>query len=1010
MSPVRAIVQLILALALAPAAVRGVSPGAVFPFVEGNRGVVMEDFESGQVALESYGEGQDLDPNGWNLTTQNTYGGSQYALRIDGNSWKAQPIAPYPVDAATVLRVAVFVQEIGEMQAFGISDGTNDLLYTVAGTQLPTEPNWDVAYQGAFPVEEWIVYDLPVGRDWYARYGSYPQITKLVYINDHDTGLDGITIFDLILDATEDLPVAPEVEIVTGRQSIKKLGADLFRVGVQFHAQVVDPDSDSWLYRWDFGDSAFSDLADPYHEFLVTSDYTYTVSLAVQDPDGMWGRDSAQVRVDPGVGVPRVKMNFVGDVMLARGYDTPGGLIDQYGPEYIFEATRGVLGDAADVTICNLECPFTDEGEEHPTKSYTFRGRPSNIAGITYAGFDVVSLGNNHIIDWGQRGMEETREILDIEQIRYTGAGDNEYIAFQPAFWTERGTAVAFLGMCNRTGREYNYQPFLDAAASKPGFAYLIEPRMSAAIHAARPLVDFVVMQLHAGIEYATDPGRSIEPGFEPDYDAAGPTPGMVDFQFPTRPTETDRQLRYLAVDAGADLVICHHPHVLQGFEVYDGVLIAHSLGNFAFDQSFAETMPSIILSTEFDKGGFNLFQFQPVFIDNMIPQPARGQLGREILDRQAEYSRELDNTIVGVDPAAMTGTIYIDPASCVWSPEAHEATVPLVEEDGRYVSIPVERTGLGNLGRVVAVEGGGAIEVRVGREILWHGGFEDEGATLWRLENSDEVYDLTVQYAGERSLRQHRRSSNSGAITTDLDGYPPILDGTEFSVCGWIRTQAAVNAGFAARFFSGRGGTSVGTYEVADAVGGSQDWVYYNRNFSVPENANYMNLRLHMDKPPSGESYAWYDEVKLVQWEPWVAADLPLQVPYPSNIRFIQVRQSLPGNSARVVWEDLVPGAAPSSVTGEEPAAGLAILDGRVWPNPFGDRVSVEFRLPRPGRVRVEIYDIAGRRVRLLEDAPRAAGRHRIDWDAVDLPAGLYFCRIEAGGKVEVEKVVRLR
>ncbi len=1001
--------QLLLALGLTLSAA-SISAGAFLPIDGRMRGVVLSDFESGQVELESYGQGQDLDPNGWSLTSQNTYGGSSYALRISGNSWKAQPIAPYPITGGTVLRVALYVEELGEMQAFGISDGASDLLYTVAGAQLPEGENWDVAYQGAYPTDEWIVYDLPVGRDWHARYGDYPEITKLVYINDHDATSSGVTIFDLILDATEDLPVPPDVEIVTGRQAVQRLASDLYRVGVQFHAQVEDPDSDSWLYHWDFGDSSFSDLADPFHEFLVTSDHTYTVTLAVQDMDGMWGRDSAQVRVDPGVGEPRIRMNFVGDVMLARGYDQPGGIIDQYGPEYVFEATREMLSGSADVTLCNLECPFTDEGEEHPTKSYVFRARPENIAGITYAGFDVVSLGNNHIIDYGQRGMEETREILDAERIRYTGAGDNEYIAFQPAFWNERGTAVAFLGMCNRTGREYNYQPFLDAAASKPGFAYLIEPRMSTAILAARPLADFVVMQLHAGIEYSTGPGSGLEPKVEPDYDAQGPTPGMIDFSFPTRPSETDRELRYIAVDAGADLVICHHPHVLQGFEVYNGVLIVHSLGNFAFDQSFAETMPSILLTTEFDKAGFNTFECRPIFIDNMIPKPASGRLGREILDRQAEYSRELNQTIVAVDPAETKGTIYIDPAECVWSPEVHEARVAVGEEDGFYVSAPIERRGLGTLGRILAVEGSGSVELRVGREILWHGGFEDEGATFWRLENADEVYDEAIRYDGERSLRQHRRSSNSGSITTDLEGYPPILEGDDFSVCGWVRSQAAVNAGIAARFFATRGGSPVGAFEVTDAIDGTQEWTYYTRNFTVPEEAKYMNVRLHMDKPPTGESYAWYDEVKLIQWEAWVAAELPAELPSPSNLRFIQIRQSSPGDSARVVWEDLLPSPAPSSVADGAPSGSPAILAARILPSPFRDRTAIEYSLPRAGRVRVEIYDISGRRVSLLEDATRSAGRHRIDWEAADLPSGLYLCRIESAASVQVTKIVRLR
>ena len=269
--------------------------------------------------------------------------------------------------------------------------------------------------------------------------------------------------------------------------------------------------------------------------------------------------------------------------------------------------------------------------------------------------------------------------MLDAARIRWSGAGDDDYVALQPTFWNEHGVAVAFLGQCNRTGREYNYQPFLDAAYNKPGFAYLIEPNLENAIAGARPLADLVVVQLHAGIEYTTGPGTMLEPGVEPEpgedgngtpaipggdrppvsaadlADATGPQPGQPIIHFPTRPSLSDRQLRYRAVDAGADVVICHHPHVLQGFEVYHGVLIAHSLGNFVFDQSYAETMPSLILKAEFDKEGFSKFTFRPAFVDNMIPHMVTGRLGREILDRQADYSREM-KTIVTVDPSVMQG------------------------------------------------------------------------------------------------------------------------------------------------------------------------------------------------------------------------------------------------------------------------------------------------------------------------------------------------------------------
>jgi poly-gamma-glutamate capsule biosynthesis protein CapA/YwtB (metallophosphatase superfamily) len=682
----------------------------------------------------------------------------------------------------------------------------------------------------------------------------------------------------------------------------------------------------------------------------------------------------------------------------------------------VFVPTRPVYGDDADVNVCNLECPLTDEGTPHPTKSYVFRGRPANVAGLTYAGIDVVSLGNNHIVDYGQRGMEETQEVLDAAGIRWSGAGDDEYAALQPIFWTERGVAVAFLGQCNRTGREYNYQPFLDAAPGKPGFAYLIEPNLGDAVAAARPYADLVVAQLHAGIEYATAPAlrggapEAAAPVPEPPFDAASVEPGEPGPEFTTMPSYTDRQLCRRAVDAGADLVIGHHPHVLQGFEVYGGVLIAFSLGNFAFDQSFAETFPSIVLRAEFDKDGFRTFTFRPVFIDDMVPRPATGRLGREILDRQAEYSRAL-GAVVSTDPGAMKATIHLEPAGVSWTPSVWSRAEVPVERDGWWVTPPIERTGDGTLSRILSLEGAAGAQVRIGREILWHGDFEDEGATMWNLNSVDEVYDEDFPRQGARSLRQHRTPANSGPVTTDLQGYPPLLDVLDHSLMGWIRTENAADARITARVFTGRGGTVLGAYDAGAALSGTNGWTWRWSDFRAPSGAKYFNVRPQMERPGAGDAFAWYDEVRLVAWDAWQDASLPLDVPWPGNARFLQVRATAPADTFRIGWEERTreDPLATAGNAGGRPFPGLADLRAPS-PNPFGASTWIEYRLSGRARVRLDVFDVTGRRVARLVDEERPEGAHRVSWDGRSAASGLYFVRLEAAGAVRTRKVIVLR
>lgn len=974
-----------------------------------SRGLILADFESGSVSLRSYDTEQDQDPNAWELTDHNTYGGSDYSLRLYGNTWKAQAIAPHQISHETVFSVAAYIDEIGEMQAFGISDGVNVLFYTFSGSQLPTGESWEVEYQGAFPTRQWNLYYLPVGRDWNARYGYYPDIVDLIYVNDRDDTNDGETIFDDIIDVTSDLPVAPEATILQGRQRVQKLSERLYRVGIQFHADVYDPDSDTFLYHWDFGDSTFSSEADPYHNFLVEADYTYTVTLSVQDETDLWGRDSAQVTVEPGEPEGPCTMNFAGDVMLARRYEQPGGAIYEYGVEAVFEPTLPILGDAADISIINLESPLTDEGDPHPTKSYVFRGRPENVAGLTYAGIDVVSIGNNHIIDYGQRGMEETQEVLDAAEILWSGAGDNEYIALQPTIWTEDGVAVAFLGQCNRTGREWNYQPFLDAAYNKPGMAYHIEPNVTDAIAAVRNLVDLVVMQVHSGQEYSTGPGTKVGGLPEPLFDAPGPVRGDPDFTFPTRPSLTDRQLRWRAVEAGADIVICHHPHVLQGFEVYLGVLIAHSMGNFAFDQSYVETFPSMVIQTEFDKTGIVSHQYLPVFIEGMIPRPVTGRLGREILDRVADYSRELA-TVASVNPVSSVGTIHLDPGLAGWAEAIHERSAQIRGEDGMWLSLPIEHDGLGTLSQVVSVDGPGYAEVRLGRELLWHGDFEDEGATLWNLNSGDEEFDETVFHQGARSLRQHRDPQNQGPVTTDLEGNPPTLGSNQYTVSGWIKTENAREAGIFARLYESRWGGQIASVEAGDLMSGTQDWTWHCNSFEIGGDANYFNVACRAERPSSGDAYMWYDEVRLVEWEEWLDASSAVPVDYPNNYRFMQVRLTEEADSVSVTWAEMIPAELVSQVP-EGPTPVLAAAGiRRSQPNPFNARTTIEYLLPKAGKVRLSVFDISGRRVAVLDDGVKTAGHHRVDWEAREFVSGLYLCRLETAGKVWTKKLVLLK
>jgi len=981
---------------------------------------VIEDFESGAVDLVGY-PGQDLEPDAWALVGENTYQGSAWSLRIAGNSWKVQSIEPVALTDTTVLQVAVLCERLGEMHAVGFGSGENELFYTFFGEDLPESENWWTVYQGAFAQGEWRAYLLPVGEDWATTFGTTPTLDRLIYVNDDDggPGPGGVTLFDAIADVTEDQPRPPRCQIVYAVEDQRKVAAKLFQVTVQFQSVVEDPDSPTHTFWWDFGDSTGSDQPDPAHTFLVHADHPYTVGLEVVDEGGLAAGDTCRIAVQPGDGDLPLLVNFVGDIMIGRGYESDGGIIDTYGVEAIFAPTLPIFGEAADVNVANLEVSFTDRGTPHPTKSVVFRARPENITGIPYAGIDVVTLGNNHIVDYGEIGMLDTIDGLETLGIRHSGAGTSEIFALQPCFWTERGVRLAFLGQCNRTGRQWNYQPFLDAGYDKPGFAYFLPDNLAKAITTARELADVVIVQTHSGDEYQTQPpARGPAPPPVP-LEAIVPGPGAPEVVFLNEPTPGDRALRRLAVDEGADVLINHHPHVLQGFEAWQGKLIAHSLGNFVFDLYYPETMPTMVLTLEVDDTGIVGQRFTPAWINHWIPRPVTGQLWREITDRLADYSRPM-NALVVPHPDRGWARIHLARDEVDSTVVAHEATAALVEQDGRAVSPPLRLAGEGYLSGVTAVTGDGTgWEVRWGREILWHGNFEAEGADLWDVNTQDEWLDDTVAHTGQRSLAVRRDYLDGDQTGTDLEKHLPARADRAHSLCGWLRCDNAGQAVVMARFYSSRYTQDpLTSQDLAPPYDGTCDWTFRWRDLETPSQTAYLDVRCQAEAPATGTGYAWFDDLALIEWEDWVSLDEAVVVPAPHALRFLQVRANGPAATvATVAYLETVYGDPVTTVPGDGPPA-AAPPRLAAWPNPFNPRTTVMLDVPGGASVPVvvEIHDLAGRRVATVFRGELAGGRrHGFTWDGRDgagraVASGTYLARACVGDRTVTGKLTLIR
>ena len=250
-----------------------------------------------------------------------------------------------------------------------------------------------------------------------------------------------------------------------------------------------------------------------------------------------------------------ITLLFAGDVLLSdhvlNAYDRAGGI-------------HGVLDEKilqvieeADYFMVNEEFPFSERGTAAADKQYTFRLPPSRVHILQEMGIDMVTLANNHALDYGTDALVDTGVVLDEAGIRYVGAGENLDRAKKLETVELGGKTIGFLGASRVI-------PVSSWGAGKetPGMLVTYDPSMVLEeIKKAEELCDYVVVYVHWGIERET---------FPEDY---------------------QRTMGKQYIDAGADMVIGSHPHVLQGIEYYEGKPIVYSLGNFVFGSSIPKTM-----------------------------------------------------------------------------------------------------------------------------------------------------------------------------------------------------------------------------------------------------------------------------------------------------------------------------------------------------------------------------------------------------------------------------------
>lgn len=304
---------------------------------------------------------------------------------------------------------------------------------------------------------------------------------------------------------------------------------------------------------------------------------------------------------------PRIRLAFAGDVMTAGRVED---VVKEHGYDFPFAYAKRWF-QQADVAAVNLETPLTTRGVPAKDKQFVYKSSPQTAQAMIEAGIDIVNLANNHSMDQGEEGLLDTFAALTEAKLPYVGAGHDAEEAFTPVMLESQGIKLAFLGF-TRVVPEVSWY----AGKNKPGLATTYEgmkEKAAEAVAKAKEQADLVVVIAHWGKE-------------------------KVDF-----PEDYQRELARLYIDAGADLIVGGHPHVLQGLEQYKGKWIAYSLGNFIFTRAVQPvTWETAILQAECTKQGQCELTVAPFYTELGQAVPLEGEAGQAVLQRVESISEQV--------------------------------------------------------------------------------------------------------------------------------------------------------------------------------------------------------------------------------------------------------------------------------------------------------------------------------------------------------------------------------
>lgn len=299
---------------------------------------------------------------------------------------------------------------------------------------------------------------------------------------------------------------------------------------------------------------------------------------------------------------------FAGDILFDDGYTIMGAMRKRGSIKACFSAEALREMETADIFMLNNEFTYTDRGEPTPEKQFTFRAKPENAALLHELGVDIVSLANNHAYDYGEISLLDTLATLEGIGMPYVGAGRSLEEAARTVYFMAGKRRIAYL---SATQIERLSTPDTKGATeNSPGvFRCFTEKEIFDRIAEAKENSDFVVVYIHWGTEKTEE----------------------LDWAQP--------DMAKSLADAGADLIIGDHPHVLQPLADVNGTPVIYSVGNYWFNSS---TLDTCLVKVAVGDGGMRSFQFLPARQSNCYTELLSGAEKEAVLN----YMRGISPTV----------------------------------------------------------------------------------------------------------------------------------------------------------------------------------------------------------------------------------------------------------------------------------------------------------------------------------------------------------------------------